>query len=677
MKGLKLIIMLVGILILSIPSLGLTEEDKERKEEGEKKEVIKLEKITVRGKRGIDHAQVPAVVESLTAEDIKKINVVGVEDVVKYQPGLYVRKLGQAATNAPLLIRSASSRMTSRTLVLADDLLLSNFLASGHSYGPRWPLVAPEEIERIDVIYGPYSALYSGNALAGALIMTTKFPEEKHLSVKTTGIYENYKLYQSDFDLYGYNLHASYGDQFGKWGVFLIADQLYYEEQPISFYTTLGSGLGAPVGNPVSGGEWDRDRYKHSRFVYGSAGPTEKLSNLFKVKLGYDIDADTDVKLIVAYWEQDRDSNDLETYLTDSAGKKVYSGTVDTDRGSFKIKDSRFSYREQDYEDFTYTLAFKRTPVDALKLWASASFYQSVKDLSKQSGTPPPNSQSGGPGTVTDTDKGWYTFDFKASPTPFEFSGFARHTLTAGYHYDLFYYDSEKWNASDWKDDVRTTLSQGTEGKTQTHAIFLQDEWDLTDMFSLYLGGRYEWWKAFDGKKSLDDAGTRVTSNLADKKENQISPKFAVTFKPAEDWSVRFSAAWAYRFPTIGELFQEKIGAGGILTKSNPDLESEKGFSKDLTFLKRLGGDGQIRLSFYEELVEDVIWSQTDYLTLVRNYQNMDEVRTRGIEFAFNKKGFFLDNLDLSYNVAFTDSEILRNDAVPESEGKEFLRAGS
>lgn len=669
MSCVKLIMVLITTLILSIPSPGLTEETK-----GEDREVIKLEQISVRSKRGIDHAEVPAVVESLTADDIKKINVVGVEDVVKYQPALYVRKLGQAATNAPLLIRGASSRMTPRVLVLADDLLLSNFLAGGHSYGPRWPLVAPEEIERIDVIYGPYSALYSGNALAGALIMTTKFPEDTHLSVKTTGIYENYKLYQSDFDLYGYNLHASYGNQFGKWGLFLIADQLYYEEQPITFYNTLESKFGAAVGNPVSGGEWDRDRHEESRFVYGSAGPTEKLSNLFKVKLAYDIDTDTDVKFTLAYWEQDRDANDPETYLRNSAGNKVYSGAVDTDRGSFTIKNNQFGYREQDYQDFTYALAFKRTPLNALKLWVSANFYQGVEDLSKQSSELPPNSKNRGAGTVTDTDKGWYTFDFKTSPIPFELPGFAHHTLTAGYHYDRFYYDSEKWNASDWKNDVRTTLSQATEGKTQTHAIFLQDEWDLTDMFSIYLGCRYEWWKAFDGNKSLDDDGARVTADLADRKEDHLSPKFAVTFKPADDWSIRLSTAWAYRFPTIGELFQEKISDGGILTKSNPDLKSEKGFSKDLTFLKNLGSGGQVRLSFYEELVEDVIWSQTDYLTFTTNYQNMDEVRTRGIEFAFNKEGFLLDNLDLSYSVAFTDSKVIRNEAVPDSEGKQFLR---
>ncbi len=670
MKRLNTIFVLMAVLISPLALLGFTGEAN-----GDEKEPIRLEDVTVRGKRGIDHPWVPAVVESLTAEDIEKINVVGVEDVVKYQPGLYVRKLGQSPTNAPLLIRSASTRMTPRALVIADDLLLSNFLAAGHSYGPRWFMVAPEEIESIDVIYGPYSALYSGNALAGALIMTTKFPEETHLSVKTTGMYQNYDLYQSDFDLYGYNLHVSYGDQFDKWGIFLIADQLYYEEQPITFHNTSESGLGAAVGNTVPGGVWDQDRYGQSRFVYGSAGPTEKLSNLFKIKMAYDIDSDSDLRFTLAYWQQDSDANDPETYLADSSGNKVYSGAVDTDRGSFTISDSKFYYRDKDYQDLTYSLAYKRTPVDALNLWAGLSWRQSAEDLDKKSSSAPPNAESGGAGTVTDTDSGWYTFDFRASPTTVELPGFARHTLTAGYHYDQWYYDSEKWNASDWKNDVRTTLSQGTEGKTQTHALFFQDEWDLTDMFSLYLGARHEWWKAFDGQKSRDNgSGTIITTDLIDREEDHVSPKFALTFEPNHDWDIRFSAAWAYRFPTVGELFQETLASDGTVTKGNADLKSEKAFSKDLTFARTIGRDGRIRLSFYEETAKDVIWKYENDVTGVNNYQNMDEVRTQGIEFAFNKKRLFFDNVDLLYNLTYTNSKVVRNDANASSVGKQFLR---
>ncbi len=678
MKRFTAILISLVFLSFSLTSISVAGDAKDEKTSANKSEdteTVNLESITVRAKRGIDHPDVPAVVESLTAEDIEKINVVGVEDVIKYQPNLYVRKLGQAASNAPLLIRSASSQMTPRALVVADDLLLSNFLAAGHSYGPRWFMVAPEEIERIDVIYGPYSALYSGNAMAGALIMTTKFPEKPHLSIKTTGMYQNYNLYQSDFDLHGYNLHVSYGDQFDKWGVFLIADQLYYEEQPITFYTQNASSMGADTGNPVSGGVWDQDRYGRSRFVYGSAGPTEKLNNLFKVKLAYDITPDSDVRFTMAYWEQNRDATDPDTYLTDSLGNKIYSGVVDTDQGSFTVSDSRFQYREQEYQDLIYSLSYKRTPSDAFNLWAGVSWRDSVKDISRYSTTAPPDGASGGPGRVQETDSGWYTIDVKASPMAIATEGFGRHTLTGGYHYDNWYYDTEEWNASDWQDEVKTTLRGGTEGKTHTHAVFVQDEWTLTDVFSFYLGARYEWWEAFDGRKSVEDSsGTIVRGDLADREEDHLSPKFALIIDPTEDWNIRFSVGWAYRFPTIGELFQETLASDGTLTKGNADLKSEKALSKDLTFTRRLGRGSKIRLSFYEEIAKDVIWRYENDETEITNYQNMDEVRTQGIEFAFNKQRFLIDNLDFLYNIAYTNSKVIRNDANLSSVDKEFLR---
>lgn len=50
-------------------------------------------------------ARVPAVVESITKEDFEKKNVVGPEDIFKYLPGLYVRKLSPGRPSAPLSIK--------------------------------------------------------------------------------------------------------------------------------------------------------------------------------------------------------------------------------------------------------------------------------------------------------------------------------------------------------------------------------------------------------------------------------------------------------------------------------------------------------------------------------------------------------------------------------------------
>ncbi|MDI7261012.1 MAG: Plug domain-containing protein, partial [Thermodesulfobacteriota bacterium] len=227
----KYLAIFLGLVVIMIGSSFVWAEEKEKE--------TKFEEIVVTAppiETVPPAARVPAVVESITKEDFEKKNVVGTEDIFKYLPGLYVRKLYPGGTNAPLSIRGTHSMMTARTLVLADEMMLSNFLASGHGNAPRWNLVAPEEIERVDVIYGPYSALYSGNALGGVAFITTRFPEKREFSANTSYMYHNFREYKSDYDLDGYTAHLSYGDKFGKFRIFGLFDRLENEAQPTSFF---------------------------------------------------------------------------------------------------------------------------------------------------------------------------------------------------------------------------------------------------------------------------------------------------------------------------------------------------------------------------------------------------------------------------------------------------------
>ena len=235
--------------------------------------------------------------------------------------------------------------------------------------------------------------------------------------------------------------------------------------------------------------------------------------------------------------------------------------------------------------------------------------------------------------------------------------------------------DSETWDASDWKNDVRTTLSKGEEGKTQTQAAFLDDTWDVSDQWSVYLGGRYEWWKGFDASKSMDaDASTHIEASLPDRSENNLSPKFSTTFRPTDNWRIRFSLAQATRYPTVGELYYGGITASGIDNKANPDLKPERVLAQDFTITRGLGETGEARLTYFQDEVSDAIYSQTNTYTNIANYQNVEEVRTRGIELAVNQRKLLIQGLGVFCNVAWTDAEIVSNPNVPQSEGKVFPR---
>ena len=114
--------------------------------------------------------QIPTTIEACpTREEIEtRINATDSEDALKYLPSLLVLKRYIGDYNHAILsTRASGTGNRARSAVYADGILLSshpgNGIANGTNYAPRWGLVTPEEIERVDVMYGPFSAAYPGN----------------------------------------------------------------------------------------------------------------------------------------------------------------------------------------------------------------------------------------------------------------------------------------------------------------------------------------------------------------------------------------------------------------------------------------------------------------------------------------------------------------------------------
>ena len=70
--------------------------------------------------------------------------------------------------------------------------LISRTFDSGRGSRVR---LSPEEISRIDVVYGPFSALYPGNSSGGVLAITTRMPEGREIHFKGLGAAQTYSLY--------------------------------------------------------------------------------------------------------------------------------------------------------------------------------------------------------------------------------------------------------------------------------------------------------------------------------------------------------------------------------------------------------------------------------------------------------------------------------------------------
>ena len=415
--------------------------------------------------------------------------------------------------------------MTARTLVVADGLPISDFTAAGNSNAPKWQMVMPGEIESVDVIYGPFSAAFSGNSMSGTALITTHMPKKAEAEVDLTYTYQNFREYESDQNLQGYTADAYVGDKIGRFTFAVLANRLETEAQGTSYVTKLESSGKAPSGNPVIGAISESDPQGNWRYVLGAQGVQDIKNNTVKVKLGYDLTPESNIRFTLGFWDSSIERDAPETCLLDANGLPVYSGNVDIFGKRYNLSTNTFTYSKGEIQNLLYGLSYSYDSHKGLKVSATVSHYDDLKDITKTSGTTPPLSKMGGAGTVQDNNNGWYTADLKGS---YEINGLGLHTIGTGYHFDRYYIDSETWNAWDWRKDWKTTLSKGGKrAKLRRRPSLSMIPGTLTRTGPSMPEDVTSWWWGFDASKSTDTApGNRLTEGMPYRSDQAFSPKF-------------------------------------------------------------------------------------------------------------------------------------------------------
>jgi iron complex outermembrane receptor protein len=120
-----------------------------------------------RTKRNIN--DIPASIRLITAEQIKEMPAATIDDLLRTDASIVVdRKNGIFSKNASINMRGLNS--SARTLVMMDGVPMNK--ADGG--GVNWNRINTESVERIEIIKGPGSALYGGNAMGGVINIITK-----------------------------------------------------------------------------------------------------------------------------------------------------------------------------------------------------------------------------------------------------------------------------------------------------------------------------------------------------------------------------------------------------------------------------------------------------------------------------------------------------------------------
>lgn len=615
--------------------------------------------------------QIPTTTEGITKQQIEQtINATDSEDALKYFPSLLVRKRYIGDYNHAILsTRASGTGNSARSLVFADGIQLSNLLGNGVgglSFTPRWGLVTPEEIERVDVMYGPFSAAYSGNSVGAVVDYVTRMPSKFEAHVATGYTLQPFKLYSTDTNFRAWNASASIGNKSGDFSYWVNYNHADSSGQPLTFATRLRSaGVAGSAGTAVTGAVLDANNANAPWYLLGTGTQYDTVQDHVKAKIAYDFSQTMRATYTFGVWQNSSDGNPV-SYLRDAAGNPVYSGPININglayTGGGALTGGDFVKNHQDITHYIHGLALKTNTKGTWDWEVAASLYDYNKDLlrANAASNPLPGAASGGAGSITDgSGTGWHTLAARATWRPFGPAG--AHVAEGGVQqdsYKLRYRVSAI--AGNWISDAPGSLTSNVRGDTQLTSLWAQDTWSFAPDWKAVLGLRAESWRASNGLTSFSAASSLT---YPDRKENLLSPKGAVSFQLSPDTVLKASLGRAVRFPTVAELYGATSTTNSQFI-NDPNLRPEKSWTGELTAEKDFGS-GVLRATLFAENVKDSLYSQT-ILDPVANrnisrVQNIGRIATNGFEIAYSGSNVFVHGLDLSGSVTYADSIIKEN----------------
>jgi iron complex outermembrane receptor protein len=638
----------------------------------------------------------PSSTASKTADELREQNLFNPEDALNYMPNTSMRKRYIGDRNALIGGRSFGTLQPSRGLAYVDGYLISNFL--GRFDAPRWNMVTPEAMARVDVLYGPFSAIYPGNSIGTTVAITEREPKAFEGGARITGYKQSFDQYGHSDEYDGHQVSAYLGDRLptGLWYSLALNHQ-DSTSQPMNYATVSANAAGVFPGvsgaaTPVTGIRYDTDPLGQRRAVFGAnAGAVDHTKqDTLKLKLGYGFSPDVVGSLMLGLWRNDT-TNTNRPFLRDAAGNAVWSGNVTDGTHSFNLPAATFAPSNRDESHRHLGLTLKTRHATGWNGSVVYSNYRILEDIARQANLPENEAVNGGPGSWTRRDgTGWNTFEVQGTYTPVagDFTD-GRHALTVGLHRNSYVLDSPTRSASDWR-NTETTLSQRYRGQTGVTAVYAQDAWRLRDDLTLTLGVREERFKAHDGEQAVRAAtcapsGATTCVSQGDGSFNRTlaypgrtlsgtSPKASLAWQWPQDLLLKASYGRGVRFPNVEELYNGTLTATSV-SLSDPDLRAERSDAWELSAEK----DWQqhhVRVSLFQDQVRDAILRQTD-ITLtpsVTRISNVDRVQTRGVELVWQTQDWLVRGLGLDTNLALASSKVEANAKDPQSVGKYWLR---
>ena len=631
-----------------------------------------LEEVVVWGEQSNQRAASSHPSSLLTQQDLVSINVATTEDVVKFEPSLVIRRRFIGDSNGTMGMRGSNMFQTSRSMVFADGVPLHYLLQSRWNGAPRWTMVSASEIAQVEVLYGPFSAEFSGNSMGGVVLIESAIPQEREFHFDTSYFSQSFDAYGFDDTVNGHKAFFSYGDKIGDTSVYFSYNRLDSESQPQTFY--YGGSTSASSLTTVAGGIAGNDERSNLRTYFGDTGVQDTRTDNYKVKIGQEF-GQWQALLNIAYEDRLNGANSPNSYLRDTSGTTVWSGDVVQNGLAFNAPSSRLGVSEQERDSLSVGLRLRGPVAEGVVFEANLNQFDVLRDETRSSFSNPSDSDYSLAGQVNDFgDTGWSSAEAKLF---FDSLGVDGLGLIVGARHDAYELNMDVYSSDNYRAGEVNGFTSRSGGETQMNAVFAQMNWDINAQWDLGLGARWEKFESDNGYFSKDDAATPEFDVVAVPKTSrkEVSPKFSVGYQPVDQWRFAYALGKAYRFPIVEELFSQ-YSAYNAISLANPELQPEDGWHQNIMLERDVAG-GTVRVNLFQETIKDVVESQSENLPgglSVRTFIPVDEIETRGVEFIANIDDLGISNLDVRFNMVYTDSEIVKNDPDPSIEGNTYPR---
>ncbi len=625
-----------------------------------------LESVVVTATRSPEAAlNVPASVTVVDSEELRQRNPVRLGDALADVPGLYIRGAAMGVnfpgTGQGVLSLRGIPR-TPRTLVMIDGQPVNNALSGGINV-VGIPL---DSVERVEVVRGPYSALYGGAAMGGVVNFITGSPDDPLTEVR-----------------------AGFGN-LGQRGAAIVHRQRYAGGLGISLSVAYRESDGDPDSSPlvkalprtanppvipVTGVRPTSDPDGSPRYWVGTQGARPWSQTSAQLSLHYTVSPSTKLVGGLGWADYEVGFSRPRSFLTDATGTSILSGTVSfNDAGTTR----RLALNETDW--FTATPAGER---DRRVFVRGEHRLESGSQLTAQLGTLDHNlffaqadtgaTFDSGVGNLTDQPNRRIDAEVTLR-TPMS----ASWSLVGGVSLNRSTLDRKTRELTDWRDTGSRTATRNADGgRADNLALFVQSEHDLAEGLTAYVGGRYDRFEV-RGHTRQNVAPT-FDERFEKRSFDQFSPKIALVWE-ARPWvSLRTSYGTGFRPPPLFDLYGLTIvrtGGPTLVYEPSPLLEPERVRAFEVGADMKFGRDARASITLYRQQMLDLVYrrtlpTSTPLVTRTRA-ENVGEADIDGIEASVQ---WPLPVAGLRAFGALTHQfryEISRNDATPEMVGKKL-----